>query len=162
VLLVSDGGAVFDYASGGNVVTRLLRYIDIIGNQASGVRKRWLIASFIQGVMQGTYWGIGSDVQKYRLPGEPPDPSRVGYTPALVDTLIQTIRTDMDAFSPAEIAVLENHGYLLADAALRRHLPALLPAEVPILTVPHPACMNERRVRAALRDSARRTFLGRS
>ena len=67
----------------------------------------------------------------------------------------------MDAFSRAEIAVLENHGYLLADAALRQHVPALLPAPLPPAVVPHPAWMDEARAGAALRNSHRRTLLGR-
>jgi NTE family protein len=55
VVLVSDGGATFDQApteacSGAN------RYVGIQGNQAAAVRKRWLIAGFIDGVMEGTYW----------------------------------------------------------------------------------------------------------
>ena len=29
------------------------------------------------------------------------------------------MRTDMDAFSEAEQAVLENHGYIMAEAAIR-------------------------------------------
>jgi hypothetical protein len=57
--------------------------------------------------------------------------------------------------------VLENHGYLMADAAIVRHVEALLPAPVPALSVPHPEWMDEARVRAALRDSGRRRFLGR-
>ncbi|HEV2789915.1 MAG TPA: hypothetical protein VGV69_01280, partial [Solirubrobacterales bacterium] len=42
-----------------------------------------------------------------------------GYRPALVEEAITAVRTDLDPVSEAEQAVLENHGYLLADAALR-------------------------------------------
>lgn len=161
VVLVSDGGAVFEYQSESNPIARVLRNLDILGKQASSLRKRWLIASFLKDVMEGTYWGIGSDVTRYRRPGEPSERDRVGYSAALVDAFIETIRTDMDAFSPGEIAVLENHGYTLADAALRRHTPSLIRPGVPAPTVPHPEWMDERRVQHALRTSAKRTFLGR-
>ena len=58
-------------------------------------------------------------------------------------------------------AVLENHGYVMADAALRRHAPGLISDSAAPFAVPHPAWMEEARVREGLRDSARRTFLGR-
>jgi len=45
-----------------------------------------------------------------------------GYSKELASG-IAAIRTDLDAFSDAEAAVLENHGYLMVDAALRRHFP---------------------------------------
>jgi NTE family protein len=62
----------------------------------------------------------------------------------------------MDAFSPAEIAVLENHGYSVADANIRRRIPSFVPpAEVPY-TLPHPQWMDENRVRRALRNSHKR------
>ena len=63
---------------------------------------------------------------------------RAGYSKALARDVIAEIRTDLDAFTDAEAAVLENHGYLLADAALRRHVPALLRDPVPPAQVPHP------------------------
>ncbi len=44
-----------------------------------------------------------------------------GYDAALVREVIVAVRTDLDAFGDAEQAVLENHGYLLADAAVREH-----------------------------------------
>ena len=35
--------------------------------------------------------------------------------------MISQVRIDLDEFSDAEIAVLENHGYFMADVALARH-----------------------------------------
>ena len=97
----------------------------------------------------GVNWEIG------RSAGPP------GYDAALVDDVIAAVRTDLDAFGDAEQAVLENHGYLLADAAIRGGQLGLgwiepLPPEPP-----HPHWMNEGRVRAALAASSRRTRLGR-
>jgi hypothetical protein len=79
-----------------------------------------------------------------------------GYDSSLVDDVISAVRTDLDSFSEAEQAVLENHGYLLADAAARRDgrdLSAVHPPAVP----PHPAWMDEAKVRLALAASSRRT-----
>jgi hypothetical protein len=79
--------------------------------------------------------------------------------------VIAEIRTDLDAFSDAEAAVLENHGYLLTEAALRRHVPSLLAASEAPPAVPHPEwfppARTEAEIRAALLGSARRKVWGR-
>jgi NTE family protein len=154
VVLVSDGGAVFDYQADPNPFARLLRYTAIVGNQARAIRKRWLIANFLSGDLSGAYWGIGSTTEHYEGGTAP------GYSEALVDGVIAPIRTDLDAFSFAEAAVLENHGYLLAEAAVARHVAHL--ADPAPVQIPHPEWMDEDRVRAALRNSAKRTLLGRN
>lgn len=85
----------------------------------------------------------------------------LGYSAAVARRQIATIRTDLDAFSDAEAAVLENHGYLLADAAIGRRLagdPHLLPAA---LAPPHPAWLDPQRAGAGLARSDRRRALGR-
>lgn len=153
MVLVSDGGASFDFVGDQNLVRRLLRYTAIADRQALALRKRWLISSFINGTMDGAYWGIGSSVESYgvRIDG--------AYSAALVDERIASIRTDLDAFSEAEAAVLENHGYVLVEAAVRRHLPDF--AERVALKVPHPEWLDEARVRKALAGSGRRRWLGR-
>ena len=85
-----------------------------------------------------------------------------GYEPELVEEVIGAVRTDLDAFGEAEQAVLENHGYLLADAALReRGLAAVGGIEPRPPEPPHPRWMSEKRVRQALVASARRTPVGR-
>jgi hypothetical protein len=85
-----------------------------------------------------------------------------GYGSGLVERTIAAVRTDLDAFGEAEQAVLENHGYLLADAALRdRGLATAGGIELRAPTPPHPRWMNEDRVREALAASARQTPLGR-
>jgi NTE family protein len=110
----------------------------------------------MSGRLVGTYWGIDSSPSHYkgstatRLPG---------YSPALARDVIAAMRVDYDACSDAEAAVLENHGYLLADAAIQTHLPALRATVAPLL-VPHPSWLGEQKVRAALRDSGRKMFLG--
>jgi NTE family protein len=154
VVLVSDGGATFDLEADRNFILRLNRYIAIVGRQAGAIRKRWLIASFIKGVLDGAYWGIGSATQHY-------DDKAPGYPKQLVEDIISEVRTDLDAFSDAEIAVLENHGYLLADAALQKHARALLPPNTVPLAIPHPQWMDQQRVAQALAESHKVRLLGR-
>jgi len=155
VLFVSDGGATFDVESDKNLIWRLSRYMAIQGNQALALRKRWLIASFISNQLKGTYWGVGSSTASY---GDPPSP---GYSEPLVKKRIAEIRTDMDAFSEAEAKVLENHGYLVCEAAIRTHASEWSVIQAPLVT-PHAEWMDEDRVTAALANSHRRRLpLGR-
>jgi NTE family protein len=130
--------------------------MDIVGNQVNALRKRWLISNFLSGELAGTYWGIGSLVENYELPDRP------CYPPALVENVIAEVRTDLDAFSEAEIKVLVNHGYLLADTAIHKHQRQLISlSPVPGLTIPYPDWMDEKRVAAALKNSHKRRLLGR-
>lgn len=155
-VLVSDGGSTFDPEPDRGLFRRLKRYTDIVGNQVVALRKRWLISSFISDELEGTYWGIGSLVENYDAAG------RVSYPTALVEDVISEVRTDLDAFSEAEIKVLINHGYVLADTAVRKHQPQLIGVSpVPELEVPHPQWMDEAKVRDALKQSCKRTLLGR-
>ena len=153
VILVSDGGAVFDFESSTNWLWRLLRYPTIIGNQAASIRKRWLISSFIKRETEGAYWGIGNATEDHNI--------NTGYSRSLTQGIIRRVRTDMDAFTDAEAAVLENHGYLLTDAVIRQHVSHLAPTIVPSLNTPHPYWMDEERVKLALAKSHSRMLFGR-
>ncbi len=44
-----------------------------------------------------------------------------GYSEQLQESHIGEIRTDLDSFTEAEAKILENHGYFMADLAIRRH-----------------------------------------
>lgn len=153
VVLVSDGGAPFQFVESRMPWHRLKRYVDIAARQGSTVRKRWLIGQMIEGVMDGAYWGVASSPQRYHA-------SYPGYSKELAEECISRIRTDMNRFSDAEIAILENHGYLLADAAVRQHAEQLASVAAP-LAVPHPEWMDEGRVRKALANSRRQLTLQR-
>jgi NTE family protein len=155
VVLVSDGGATFDFQSVKSLFWRLSRYMAIQGNQVAALRKRWLIAGFLSSQFEGTYWGVGSSTVSYSGPPSP------GYSEQFVKKTIAQIRTDMDAFSDAEIKVLENHGYLICEAAVRRHAADLVAIQAPLAT-PHPEWMDEPRADKALATShLRRLPLGR-
>jgi len=157
VVLVSDAGAQFRFATGTNPIGLLLRYQDLFRRQSSALRKRWLISNLIEGVLRGAYWGIGSDVAAY--PGYKSD----HYPSELVKNVISRIRTDLASMSRAEVAVLENQGYLTADAAASTWLPDLMPDVFKSrpATVPHPDYMDAGLVLRELRDSHRFSLFGR-
>ncbi|UQN10199.1 patatin-like phospholipase family protein (plasmid) [Deinococcus sp. QL22] len=147
LVLVSDGGTPFQYGVKKGLLRRLTRFITLLDDQSRSLRKRWLIASDAQGVYKAVYWSVGRSVDVYRknLPGDA-ECLALGYSEGLAHR-IGLIRTDFDRFSRGEQAVLENHGYLLADAALRAHLPAnSRPQQWPALHVPHPAWLDPEKV----------------
>lgn len=154
VVLVSDGGAPFTFEASKTPLRRIGRYLSIVGSQSSALRKRWLIANFKSDIMDGTYWGIASDTEGY------PKKAAAGYSKELIEKYIARIRTDLDSFNEAERAVLENHGYLLADAAATSYLTEYVSIQKPP-SVPHPKWMDESKVAKALKNSHKRRLLGR-
>ena len=152
-VLVSDGGWTLMRAGDGGIFQRIGRYVEIVDYQAAALHKRWLISSFLAGEMTGTYWGIGSATSSYAKGGS-------GYPADLVEEVIAPVRTDLDAFSDAECAVLENHGYLLCDAAVATHLAAEA-AGAPPAEPPNPRWLDAAAVRDALSGSAARSLFGR-
>ena len=155
-LLISDGGDILQPKWGQSILWSLIRSVAVLWNQSQDVQKRWIISGFDAEQLHGTYWGIGSSPMHYeQRPGSEAFP---GYSPELARDVIAQIRTDYDAFSDAEAAVLENHGYFMADAAIRAHLQGVQRAP---LQAPHPAWMHETKIRGALSDSGRKKFLGR-
>src|SRR5262245_25659255 len=149
-VLVSDASPTFKYAPAVfGLAWGGLRYAVTLLEQATDVRKRWLISSFLRGDLEGTYWGIGS------LPTNYGPVSGVDvYSDRFIADFISQIRIDFNAFSEGEICVLENHGYLLAEVAMRRHA-ARLVESWPAPNVPHPQWMDEERAGRALADSAK-------
>ena len=153
IVLSSDGGALFPVGGDNGFAWEIGRFISIPENQGLALRKRWLISNFDSGQLKGTYWGVGSSAFDYGI--------SQGYQSELAKNFIATIRTDLDSFSDAEASVLENHGYWLADAAIRVHVPELLPEKIPSLTVPYPAWAGpEDKIKQALAESNKRFLLG--
>src|SRR5262249_26125763 len=154
IVLVSDGGQPFVAGVPRGLFGNLMAYLAIQGKQAGAVRKRLLIAQFVKKERQGTYWGVGSAVRRYKSDAAP------GYDKEFATNTIARIRTDMDAFSEAEIAVLVNHGYLLADIAIQVHAPQLVAQPTP-KRIPYPEWLDEGLAFQALKDSDKRRLLGR-
>jgi NTE family protein len=66
-VLVSDGGSPFREQEAPSRVWpfQLKRVLDCIDNQVRSLRKRQLIESFNSGLRKGTYWGIGTGLERY-------------------------------------------------------------------------------------------------
>ena len=158
-ILVSDGGATLPFQDGRGLITQLRRYVAISMNQVGSLRVRWLIDRYESQQIEGAYWSIASSPSKYE-PQASKTLSYQGYSLALASEVISVIRTDLNAFTDAEAAVLENHGYWMAEAAMRRRLPSYTLSGRSSPQTPHPEWMDEERVRRALRDSQKRKLFG--
>ncbi len=150
-LLVSDAGRPFEsvHESGQSLFTRLKRVAVISMEQVAAVRKRWLVADFLAKKRNGAIWTLHTLLEDFPLTD-----SR-GYG-ASVRELLHRVRTDFDAFTDSEIACLENHGYSLADAAMRSRAPALCPNLTVPFRWPHVAWCEDDKLSKSLSDSARR------
>jgi len=164
-LLVSDGGDVLRPQWNFSISWGIKRSIDVLDARAELTQKRWLLALFMRRVLRGAYWGLSSSTWHFEQQQPAllvPGAARryIGYSPSLARDVLANMRLDYDEFSDAEAAVLENHGYLLADAAARTHVPRLVQRDTPLL-VPHPGWLSDSKVTTALRDSSRKLFFGR-
>jgi NTE family protein len=153
-VLVSDAGPTFKPDPGLGKIWSQLRFAIILLEQATEVRKRWLISNFLSGVLDGTYWSVAGAAEDY------PSPSSPAYSQRFVRDFVAPIRIDLDAFSEGERAVLENHGYLMADTAVRSHAPQLMTG-APAAQPPFPEWMDEEKAAAALRESGKTKLFAR-
>ena len=153
-VLVSDAGPSFKPDPGMGKIWSLLRFAIILLEQATDVRKRWLISNFVAGQLDGAYWSVAGAAADYPVPSEP------AYSKEFVRNFIAPIRIDLDVFSEGERAVLENHGYLMAETAIRSHLAGLGPKPAPML-VPFPEWLDEKKAAGALRESAKTKLFSR-
>jgi NTE family protein len=155
-VLVSDGGGVFEEIEPIGkfaLIKRIRRYTAIAQRGGGSMRREVIVGSFEHGERQGTYWGIGTPPSRYATRSDD------AYPDALVDDVIEEVRTDLDAFSTAEQAVLQNHGYLQMDAAARSHLvkyPSLVPDPFPKCAPPYAEWLDPDAVRRALAASNKR------
>jgi NTE family protein len=155
VLLVSDGAPTYATVQNARPAWRAMRQFVILLDQATEVRRRWLLSNITHQELRGAWWHIGT-VAHGDDPGQPRP-----YSDHFVDEYISRTRIDLDSFSPAEIAVIENHGYLTTDLAIGRDFDDLLGGTRPPVAPPHPEWMEENRARRALRNSSKVTLLGR-
>ncbi len=153
-LLVSDAGRPFESVrrSGQALVTRLRRVADISMEQVAAVRRRWLVEDFLAGRRTGALWALHTRLEDFPLA------DGCGYGPE-ARKLLHRVRTDLDAFTASEAACLENHGYSLADAALRSRAPALCPNLAAPFRWPNEDWCDDGRLSEALKTSHRRRIL---
>jgi NTE family protein len=156
VLLVSDGAPTYATVQNANPAWRALRQVIILLDQATDVRRRWLLSNIAHQELRGTWWHIGTVLR-----GDDAGQARQRYSDHFVDEYISRTRIDLDSFSQGEIAVIENHGYLTTDVAIGRDFDYLSGGIRPPAAPPHPEWMEEDRARQALRNSSKVTLLGR-
>ena len=132
-VLVSNAGAQLDPdpSPSRGLISQFKRAIDIIYGQVGSLRQRQLIASFEaeegeRGWRRGTYWGIGSDVRHYKLPGALPAPIKRTTELAELPTQLRPFGKQLDER-------LINWGYAICDTAVRKHFgqPNDPPAQFP-------------------------------
>jgi NTE family protein len=150
-MLVSDAGRPFESIpnSGQALITRLKRVADISMAQVAAVRKRWLVADFLEKTRSGAIWTLHTLIEDFKLADS------CGYGPD-ARRLLHRVRTDLDSFTAGEMACLENHGYSLADAALRSRARNLCSHPAAPFRWPHEGWREDDRLRQTLCNSATR------
>lgn len=145
-VLISDAGAPFPFQTRRWFFKQLLRYTQVIGNQAQALRKRIYFKLRTDDTIEGAYWGLAGARLKQ-------DANSPGYSQALIVQVIGRVRTDLDRFLQDEFSVLVNHGYFACANALQRE--ENWQSDVPV-EWPYPELADEARVRRAMRFSHRR------
>ncbi len=158
-ILVSDGGGKFDAGWRGGGVRSFLRYAQVSDHRGRTLSRRWLTERFARDAPAGVAWSIREG--EWAGAQVPETATAVGAIPAYsreVAARIGLIRTDLDSFSDAEIAILVNHGYLVCSRTLAASwpaadgsrpvtlpFPALGPEETPDPELLHALCMSPTR-----------------
>lgn len=145
-VLISDAGAPFPFQTRRWYFKQLMRYTQVIGNQAQALRKRMYFKMRADNTIAGAYWGLSGTRRKTN--SEAP-----GYSHALIAQVIGRVRTDLDRFVHDEFSVLVNHGYFACANALERQ--EQWRSDEPTAW-PYPGLADEDRVRRAMRYSHRR------
>jgi NTE family protein len=150
-VLSSDGGFPFESVATcpQALLNRLERVASIASEQVGAVRKRWLVEQYVCKSRLGGLWAINTNIEDYQLPSAP------SYGPE-IRQLLATVRTDLDSFSDGEIACLENHGYSLADVALKSRAPHLILNPMAEFRWPNPNWSDSTNARIALQNSGSR------
>ena len=97
------------------------RVFNVIDNQVRSLRKRQLIASYVNNDRKGAYWGIRTDVADYNLPDAMDCPYEKTIELANVPTRLKRLKGRQQE-------QLINWGYAVCDAAMRKHVDPSLPA----------------------------------
>ena len=154
VMFVSDGGAPFDFAPSDGLLRHSKRYFEVLTRQVANLRWQEFFALRSRNEILGGYWCLTHAQPKDD--GTPSDGSEGRYSEAFASEVIASIRTDLNAFTPVEAGVLENHGYWQADATIKLNMIALALPSIPDPACPHSEYTNEVALREALRDRGRR------
>ncbi len=122
-ILVSDAGLAMgaDPDPGTDWATHAKRVLDMIDNQVRALRKRQLVAGYLNGVRKGAYWSVRSQIADYATPNALPCPESRTAELAQVATRLADLPDETQER-------LINWGYAICDAAMRRWVDANLPA----------------------------------
>ncbi len=134
-ILISDGGGALASHEGTlgplgwwrwrDWGTQSLRVLRVIDNQVRSLRKRQAIDAYRADpespqYRQGTYWGIRSDIEDYRLDTSLDFPPEIAEQLADLPTRLKRLDTDTQE-------QLINWGYTICDTAMRRWVDPSLP-----------------------------------
>ncbi len=124
-VICCDAGTPFgvDRKPRKNWISQFKRMTDIMVEQQRALRKRILIARYIDKKFGGTYFGLSTEIENYQF-----DDSMT--SDSSVSAALATLRTRLNAFNKEEQGRLMNWGYALTDTAIRRHSPDLLTDEL--------------------------------
>ncbi|MGO1541784.1 MAG: patatin-like phospholipase family protein [Luteimonas sp.] len=149
-VLVSDAGSPFEFETRRWFLQRLLRYTNVIGNQARALRKRHFHACRAHGAFDGVIWSL---IGPFGEDGGGAGERGAGYLEEFVSETIGRIRTDLDRFLDPEFEVLVNHGYFMCGHGLDSRPGTRPPEGLGEWRWPYPDMADPDRVRHALRDS---------
>jgi NTE family protein len=123
-VLISDGGAALEPESdpAQDWAGQTSRVLEVIYNQVGALRKRTVVALYINGVRNGSYWGITANIVNYQLPD-------ALVCPFDVTTKLAETATRLSAMDDQLQQQIIDWGYAVCDAAMRKHvLPPGAPA----------------------------------
>jgi len=96
------------------------RVLNVIDNQVRSLRKRQLIASFIENDRKGAYWGVRTNIAHYDLPDTLACPHEKTIELANIATRLKRLKRGQQE-------MLINWGYAVCDAGMRKHVDPSLP-----------------------------------
>lgn len=127
-VLVSDGGQKMsaDPSPHTDWLLHTKRILDVVDNQVRSLRKRHLIASYLEHKRKGAYWGIRTNIADYKLKDAFDCPYEQTQELAAISTRLAGI-------AQPQQEKLINWGYAVCDTALRAHVmkDEPRPAELP-------------------------------
>jgi NTE family protein len=151
-ILVSDSQQLFQSNPEASqwFVARLGRTVDIVMEQVSALRKRWLFdrATTSKGQWCGVIWRLSSDPTTFpkHQPGYGVEPRQ----------RLTRVRTDLNSFALEEAGCLQNMGYWVADSAIQSHWKGPCGNPNAPFTWPYPELADEAKALNALAQSHRR------
>jgi NTE family protein len=123
-VLVSDAGAKIaaEEEPKSDWARHSYRMLDVIDNQVRSLRKRVLLAAYLDGSRKGAYWGIRTNIADYQLPT-----ALVAECPHSHTLALAEIPTRLAKLPDETQQRLINWGYAVCDAAVRKHWPPQVP-----------------------------------